>query len=500
MQLIVRTAVAALLSLAIVPCLAAAAPLKTYVAEFRATGVPKGDELGVTLQAMLASRLDPKQAVLVDRQEKAQLLITGSYAQFGKMFSLDLLLKRTGTDTISKVFEQGEGADDLIPAMNRMAQKIGQELAQFPQETALAPAAVLPPAIVAPQPPAPAAPPSAPTRTEGYVVHQEIPVNVPGFWNSEPLDGLFSGIALGRTLASGEREIFMATDHEVRAYRQGTGLKLEATVTVPLPARILAIDTADLDHDGVPELYVTIMDRESISSRIYRADGAHLEELAHNLPWFFRGMGADLGSRTIFVQAMALDGRFTGEVMELAKSGTGFVPGKPLRLPPHGTIYNFSRFSDQSGKGYLVVLTDDGFLIVSTADGEELWRSSQKFGGSEVAFKRRDYSQKLATGDVYRWTFLEQRMIPLSDGTLLVPRNEGIFVVGNSRSYDKHTVVALRWNGSMLIEKWHTREIPCYLADFAYDAASRELVLLEVVKKPGLFGTGKSVIAVNRAE
>ena len=52
----------------------------------------------------------------------------------------------------------------------------------------------------------------------------------------------------------------------------------------------------------------------------------------------------------------------------------------------------------------------------------------------------------------------------------------------------------------MLREAWHTRQSPSYLADYAYDAATGEVVLLEVVQRAGLFGIGKTAISINKLD
>ena len=54
--------------------------------------------------------------------------------------------------------------------------------------------------------------------------------------------------------------------------------------------------------------------------------------------------------------------------------------------------------------------------------------------------------------------------------------------------------------GAVLKEKWHTRQTPGYLADYTYNQASGEIVLLEVVQKSGMFNKGKTVISINRIE
>ena len=91
-------------------------------------------------------------------------------------------------------------------------------------------------------------------------------------------------------------------------------------------------------------------------------------------------------------------------------------------------------------------------------------------------------------------------MVVTPGGEILVPKNDGFLVVGNLRSYKKHSFYAFRWTGAILEEKWHTKESPTYLADFAYDSGSNELVELEVTQNESMFDKGKSVITINRIE
>jgi hypothetical protein len=505
------------------PCLSTAAPLKTYVSEFTVTGASNKDELKVTLQGLLASRLNPNQTQLVDKPGKAELLLDGSYALFGKMFSIDVLLKNSLTGTMTKVFEMGESQDDMLPAFGRLAQKIDRELAKAP---AVAAAPVLPapsPALVpsplpahlpAPVPaPAPAvatvtvpvtapkaAPPVANEET-GYIVKSGAPaLNSPGYWTSDPMNGTFTSIALGRRLPSGELEIFVAGDHSIRYMRKGPELKLIVEIAVPVPAKILAMDSADLDRDGIPEIYVSIVDRNTVSSRVYRPSDTGLEQIAENQPWLYRGIGLDFKERTIFVQGLSSTGEYQSGIAALTKTGSLFGTQNSRALPRHGNIFNFSLFRDASGADKFIITDEDGYLIVYAADGSELWKSGDKFGGSESYFNYDSVAQLRGMTDKYRYNFREQRITAMPDGTLIIPLNEGNFVVGNNRSYSKHSLFGLQWSGSLLREAWHTRVAQSYLADYAYDNPKREVVLLEVVQHAGLFGSGKTVISINKLD
>ncbi len=473
-----------------------AAPPATHVAEFSVTGVPTSQELKQTLQGILTSRLNPDLVQLVEKPDQAELMVIGSYAQFGKMFSLDVIIKSRENGKLTKVFEQGEGQEDIIPAVGRLARKVDAELAKRAAPVPPAPPTAVPAAVLA----VPSAAPVATTPTP-YVVRPEPSAKESaGGWSSAPLEGVFSSIATGRTLSTGEREIFVANDRTIRAYLKGDELKLAAEVTIPHPGKILAVDSADLDNDGVPELYVSIIDREAPSSRIYSYNGTAFALLAENQTWFFRGLGTDMTTRTIYAQEIETGGKFYGTVKELVKSGSHFSTKGGLALPRSGNIFNFSTLNGASGSEFYVVLDEDGYLVVYPPNGAEAWKSIEKFGGSEGIVTTGAQSYPRSTGDLSRWTFLEQRLILLKDGTLLVPHNEGSFSFGNNRSFDKNSLYGFTWTGAVLKEKWHTRQSPGYLADYTYNPASGEVVLLEVVQKSGMFSQGKTVISIHRIE
>lgn len=512
----ILTVLTALLVLCALPLTSPAEPLKTCVLEFSIPG-NSGNDLKGTLQGLLASRLNPERVQLVEKKEQADLVIAGSYAMFGKMFSVDVLLRNTASGAIAKLFEQGEGQDDLIPALGRLAKKIDRELARNQAAAAAPVLATVAAAPAVPVPtttaaaPAASAPNAVPLTVAAQPLHKEVTAASQGYLvrsdagrapgTDITIEGAFRGLALGRTLPSGEREIFIAGERNLRYYRLGAGLKQIAEVSIPRPGKILGIDSADLDGDGVPEIYLTVMDRETLTSQIYRPKDADLVKIAGDLPYFFRGIGQDLRSRQIFVQELGATGELFDGVAQLVHTASGFQAANRSKLPRYGSVFNFNRFTDASGQNLDLVLSAEGHLIVSSPEGAELWRSSESFGGSESFFLRESPSQlKARGGDQYDWTFLEQRTVMTPDGKLLVPHNEGILTVGNNRSYTKHTLHALTWSGSLFRELWHTRQEPSYLADFAYDPAAAEVVMLEVVQKEGMFSKGKSVVSVKKLE
>ncbi|GFE57215.1 VCBS repeat-containing protein [Geobacter sp. AOG1] len=492
-----------------------AAVIKAYVSEFSVTGGQNKDELKGILQTLLTTRLASDAVTTLDNKTGAEVIVSGSYLQIGKVFSIDAVARNGRGDVVTRSFVQGESQDELIAAIGKLAQVLAEGIAKNygltassqPAATAAGVATVpvvAPPAdIVRPaeiQKPSPAAT-SADTATTSEIIRPTPVVkSAGGGWVSQRLTGVMSGIALGRTLDNGEREVFIAGNRTLKYYRMGEGLKLIAEVGTSGDEKILGVDTADLDGDGVQEVYLTVLSGETLVSRVYLADGTGLKKIAENLPYFMRGMALAGGKKKIYVQQMSTDADFYGDVYELVKSGDRYEMKNPLKLPRFAFLYNFNQFKDREGKTDFVVLHPDGYLLVYSAARDELWRSNDKYGGSELYFQRPDMSNFRTTGDTMRWIFLQQRIVVTGDGEIVVPQNGGFWVIGNSRSYGKSAVVAFAWDGSSLEERWRTRQGQNYLADYAFDEARKELVLMEVVKKEGLLDKGASALYIKKVE
>ncbi|MBI1921464.1 MAG: VCBS repeat-containing protein [Geobacter sp.] len=478
---------------------ALAAQVRVYVEPFSVTGVKDKDDLKSALQLLLASRVSGDQVIAVDKAADADLVVASSYLAFGPVYSLDAAARDKAGKVVARAFEQGEDMNQLIPTVSKLGKKLGDEIAKLSIPESAKPAVV---AIPAPKPSSPeiVRKEAAPKAVEPeFIKPQEIERNSATAWTSQRLTGSLVGIAPGKTLPDGQREIFVVNDHVLRLYLLNGTLKMVSEVSFKSHEKLLGVDTADLDNDGNPEAYVTIMDRETLQSQVWISKGGKLQQVADRLPYYFRAIETG-GTKKIYLQQIGADSDFYGDVAELAKVGDRYEMKNPIKLPRFGFLYNFNIFTDTKGEKYTLVFSEDGYLIVYDVNGEELWRSSDKFGGSETYFKREDLQKIRITGDQFRWQFLEQRIIVTKDGEIIVPKNTGTFVIGNNRSFNKHSIYCFTWNGTSLEEKWHTREAPQYLSDFFYDDARKELVLLQVVKKDGMIKEGSSVIAVKKVE
>jgi len=468
---------------------ASAGQIKAYVSAFNVVGVANRDEMKETLQDLLASRLNSENILVVDSAAEADVVLTSRYSVAGGLFSIDSAVRNSAGAVIARAFEEGEHQGQLIPAVGKLVPKLQAMITK-----AFSPA-------VAAQP-APSAVPGAALKKAIVPVDvinvQQAGQNAHAGWLSQRLLGMYTGIAPGRVLENGDREIYVVDGHSLKLYRQGKELKLMTEAAFKTEEQILGVDTADLDGDGVPEVYLTVFNGDALVSQVWSGSGATLKKIASNLPYYFRGIALNGQDKKIYAQQLSIRADFYGDVCEVARSGAVVELKTPLKLPRFATIYNFNQFTDSQGNHLYVVVNEDGHLIVSDHNGEELWRSKERFGGTELFFKRKDLSDVRYSSEPFRWIFLQQRLVVTSAGEIIIPQNTGFWSVGNSRSYSNSVIDAFSWNGSSLEKKWHTRESENYVADYYFDPVQQELVSLEVVKHGGMFDKGASIVSIKK--
>ncbi|MDD2734049.1 MAG: VCBS repeat-containing protein [Desulfuromonadaceae bacterium] len=461
---------------------ALAAAQKIQVAEFTITGAEQASELKTVLKNLLSSRIASDDIIVVDGAEGVTAKITGSYASFGKTFSIDASVTSADGETLGQRYVQGESSNDLIPAIGRLADQLRPLLpVKLP---------------VVPVPAAAASVPVTPKSSEDLVRVAPASQTVT---QQTRIEGTLIGIAPGRSFPGKEREFVVADAKSVYLYRQADSLKKVAEYPITAEGKILAIDTADVDNDGILEAYVTVVDREELVSVALSVTEQGFTLIADKLPLFFRAVGLYGQNRKLIGQYAGRGSEdFYGDVRQIVKKGSAYSLGEPVKLPKNADIFSFNFFFDTEGKQRTAYIDRDRVLHIADDAGKELWKGADHVGGSETYFLRDEQQIQNISLDRYRWRFIEQRIVVLPEGNIIVPQNSGTLSVGNQRSYSKSSVTAFAWNGANLEERWHTKESPNYLADYFIDTERKELILLEQPQKEGVFSKGTSVIITKK--
>lgn len=493
------------------PC--SAAKLKAYVSRFSVSTPENKEELKSALQTLLMSRLNSEEIQTIENQKDAEIQIAGSYIAFGAVFSLDALVKTSSGDFIDRVFVQGDTQNELIPLVTEMAKSLRRAILKWnpalaarsggdSHEPAVAKVAAAVPKKETPAAPKKAASVVAP-RKEARV--ETKPVNVPRVqqapekpWSSERFPEMFNGVARGRVLDADGTEIFITGEHYLRYYLKGKGLQLLSDILFEADEKVIGVDVADLDQNGVPEVYVTILKGGQPVSQVFVPEKGLLKKIKDNFPYMLRGLAVEGKEKKIFAQKMDAGGSFSGDVYEVAKNGDSFTVKSPLQLPLFGNLYNFNRFSDAKGRRFFIVAHPDGYLLVYSKDKKQLWKSRDKFGGSEVLLCQPENSDPASPSECR--SSLPQRLLVTRAGEVVVSRNSGLSASGTTRSYSKNNVLLLSWDGTSLQEKLRTGQSQNYLADFSFDERTRELLLLELEPKADPNGERGSRVVTKKME
>lgn len=461
-----------------------AAQLRVFVAEMSAAGVQNRDEMKLTLQTLLASRLNGDKIAVVGSAAEADAVVSGTYVSIGRVFSIDAAAKNAAGKVLARAYVQGGTEDELIPAVGKLAEKLSGELEKlYPggKRDVQAPQAVIPAPV-------------------GDIIKPRAQdTAVPSGWLSGRLTGAANLLAVGKTLPDGSREVFVAEERRLSYYLKGGEMKMVAEAELGNGSKILSLDTIQGD-DGALDVYVTVIRNSEPASQVWQVKGDKLHLVAENLPYFFRSVSLSGGPKRLYAQTMGRNDDFYGDVSEATRNGSVITLKNPLKMPRYGTIYSFNQFRDHGGKLFTVVINPDNYLIVYDQNLDEIWRSNDKFGGTELFFQKEDDSNLRVSGDRFRWVFMNQRLQVSAKGEILVGKNEGSFVLGNARSYKRGAVYCMAWNGSSLEEKWRTRETQNYMPDYFFDEARNELLILQTVQRPGIGSRGASSLSIKKVE
>lgn len=273
---------------------------------------------------------------------------------------------------------------------------------------------------------------------------------------------------------------------------------------------VIAVDAADINGNGVAEIFVTNYTAQGLRSYVVEYRQGKFQKIWDEVPLHFRVLeGAD-GRPQLYAQAAGQDKPFDGPVRQYNWLGNRYVPGAPVPLPKaFNAIYGFA-LADLDGEGAPKVLVLDrlDYLRIFDRAGTEIYRSSDRYGGSEnvLEYDPERAGPNTRSGIEPKRFIVQARMYYqdiVGDGKkqLIVPRNTpSTGYIFQTRMYDKGKVFGLNWDGVGMQPVWETRELPGYIADYALvdpdGSGNKKLVLLVV--QTGMLGmaTSRSSIVV----
>jgi len=305
------------------------------------------------------------------------------------------------------------------------------------------------------------------------------------------LDGEITGLIVGDADGKGGDEIVTLEGSRVAVYRV-TGQKISKIAETQLSRklRVHAISMADINKDGLPELYLSATDGLYVSSFIMQWRGEdNFTTISENIPFYLRVV-------EVPGKGVQLLGQGRGrERIELVRPGIHLFDLDPsmtpqkreaLPLPADINLFDFS-YGDLDGDGYFELITIDSNekLRVYSPSNQLMWVSTGKYGGSKTyigpsmgeATNEQDKRNLSVNADRDRELVYVPGKIFVSDidddGKAEVVVSESkMSAVGffnRLRPYKSGIVLGMVWNENELSEIWRTGTYRGYLADFSFN-------------------------------
>jgi hypothetical protein len=317
----------------------------------------------------------------------------------------------------------------------------------------------------------------------------------------------FKGVAMaaGELTGDGTTKLALTDGQHIVIYSlERTGIKEFARIAGSGQDNVIALDVADINGNGVPELFVTNYTKGGLRSYVLEYKDKSFKRIWSDAALHFRVLDEPGQGPQLYGQTGTPEAAFDGPVRKYAWQGSLYVPGATVPLPKQfNRIYGFS-LADLDGDSVpeTLILDNQDYLRIFDRNGRELYRSSDRYGGSEVTVEfdpartggsvRADIEpvQVAIQGRMYYQDILGE-----GKKQLILPRNTpSTGYMWKTRLYDRGKVFGLSWDGIGMQQAWETRDMPGYIADYAMidpeGSGSRKLVLLVV--QTNLLGMGSS--------
>jgi len=448
------------------------------------------------IEAVLVEMRPPRLSEDVAREAgvrlEADYVVLGSITKIVEFISIDArLIDVAGQKPASGVFAQTKGLDQLMVKVDEFARDMGARILGEPavaEKKAAAPTRT--PFIVRPK--------------ESPIVHAQEGV---GFQKSQAFPFEIKGLDIGDVDGDGKNEIILIDRNTLWIYQYiEERLRLVRKLKGRVSHNFLTLDVADVNGNGRAEIFVTNIVEEHLSSFILEHEEGGFKKISDGNDWYFRVLDLPKKGPTLLCQKMGLEESFFGPIYQFRWKSNGLSKGKKLKLPKETSLFGLA-IADVTGDGEAEIIRfDDGDrLRVLSKDGKRLLhKTSDRYGGSNNFFDRESVPQMQARDHVAQRVFLPGRIVPLDldeDGKVELIVNKNHFATGRLldrvRLFDKGEVHDLVWDGMMLAERWRTKQIPGYIADYQVkdfdNDGDRELVVA-MISQFEAFGRSESRI------
>lgn len=258
-------------------------------------------------------------------------------------------------------------------------------------------------------------------------------------------------------------EILIATNTKIYIY-QLRDSKIQELTSISLPGglQVHGLTVADLDHNGIMEIYVSSTRNKVPRSFVLEwAPATGVKWLYRNVYWYLRtinikGIGTVLIGQQSGVVSMMQPGIFRLNL----QPGEGVVAGERIPVPESVDLFDFVFADlDNDGSQEIVALNKKEQLKVYSSSLELLYTSPAGFGGREL---EEEYTAPIRMV-VTDFNNDGKEDIIIVDNELYSPA-----IFNKTRLYKNGQVRGLLWDGLGFMEMWHTNIFQNGVVDFQF--------------------------------
>jgi TolB-like protein len=404
-------------------------------------------------------RLDEEAAKKIGTRVGADYIVLGSITKIGDYISLDArLISITEEKPPLGVYTQHKGIDDVMVKIGDFAQDIGYK--------------ILGRRAMAGRPPGP----------KSSFIHREerigrIGPEGVGYKKSQSFNFEIKGLDIGDVDGDKKNEVVVMDNHNLYIFKyDGEKLNLFQKIEIGFQHNFLSLDVRDINRNGVAEIIVTSVVEDNLQSFIIEFEQGKFRKITEKTGWYFRVLEHPKEGPILMGQQMGSDGVFVGSIYQFVWKKKSFAKGPKMPFPKETILFGLT-MADLRGNGKPDIIQFDQteHLIVLSSDGKRLWKSSDRYGGTNNFYdttKKKPDAYRPQDAPPFRVYIPGRILVRDLDGDglpeIIVNKNE--FTTGTFferlRSYEKGEIQNLIWEENGLVTNWRTREIKGYIADY----------------------------------
>jgi hypothetical protein len=290
------------------------------------------------------------------------------------------------------------------------------------------------------------------------------------FWRSASFKHLINGISMGDVDGDGKIETVVVTPNDVIVYRAESGKFYKAHEIKASSSRYhIGVDVADINENGIPEIFVTSL-TAAIDSVVFEYDGKAFQKIVDGTSWYFRVADVPGRGKILLGQKHRMSRPFSGRIYDMIWQNSAYEPEAEIKTPREIQVMGFGLGDILNDKQETAAAyrKDDRIQIID-ANGKEMWRSSERYGGSTLY----SLGEKERRSQVRNFIYYPMRLLVTDangdgENEMIVVKNHDV-ARGHLEKYRKFTNAhfeSMTWDGLGMQTRWRTRKISGFIRDY----------------------------------